>query len=521
MKTIILHLGLVLASCSWFLSVAAANETCIGAIGGAKVGYSSPSVLQQTKHEGYFPPDDPVKLAQAQARYLGQRGGSSRWDKSRIRRVDKEDLFEDFSKWDESKLGKLRRQGVKLLGTATTAHPNLGIFSGTSYNGFSPLYYETSGAGLWNRGGGTTKAVLPLNLSETLGPDRASDLAKLGLITASKESQPHDYERAANAIAGYLEQAKQHPRALNILDLKFANIALLSKEASAYIHFDVWTSEKTHKEIHSTIRWLMSHFSEKIFSPDHLLNEIIHEALRSYFLVSERLGETHVFGYQEGFYGLDPVSGKSLFNTDRIGEGAGMARPYLDRSGRTAELKRRGVDCMVFQNLEVITDIALEFEAFRRSEKPVAVVVVPEQPGYTGGHPYKYLESEDETLNVLLEDSAVPEELLLGHRYFNSNTIYQSLDLAPPTNIGYEPKKNPLPHIRLKMNAGDITHEYPSVWIGGRVWYEFEQVKDFGECVANGPKVIERLESRWMHDYLPNRHPAAVGQSTHGLIQVR
>lgn len=396
----------------------------------------------------------------------------------KISRVTFKDLAVDMNTLSEAELGRLVALGQKHL---------------------SELAYFTSGAGLWTRGGGQVKALIPYNLKALLS-SAEFDLVSRSVDLLNTSTVAADLAASRENLRVLLKKAMADPRALNPLDLKFATVATQSQKAHTYIPFDIWTSEQTHGPIREYLAEFKAGYQKKKFAPDPGVDQKIKAAIRAYFEQSEAKGETHLFGYQAGFHAFDPVTGQPLLKTPLIGEGAGMAKAYLDRSGRTAQLQQMGKKTWVFENIEVNTDLAIGMGAHTQAKTPVSVIVVPEKPGYKGGSPFLVARNGKTSLE-LHEMSAIPQELGVGNAYFNSNTIFQSLELSPPQRLGFEDKKaGGVAFVRAKMNAGDITQEVQTSGIGGRIGYEYENFKSYADFGLNGEKLIEAFQNVWKRD---------------------
>ena len=290
-----------------------------------------------------------------------------------------------------------------------------------------------------------------------------------------------------------MSEARQHSDAVNVLDLKLAQMAMLSAKSGQFIHFDIWTSEQTHGGILNHLQQFRGKFKQMKFHPDAAVNRDIITALDRYLKAADALGESFVFGYQEGVYPLNPETGKPITDQVPIGEGAGMASHYLHESGRANQLGHRGVKDWVFQNIEVVSDLAVEYGAFKSSGQEVGVVVVPTSEGYSGGAPYR-VEADGSVRYMLLEGSAVPKELEAGNDYFNTNTIFQRYDIVRPTNIGYELKDGGT-IVRLKMNAGDVTFDNKTALIGGRIFKRPISYRNFKSYSEYGDNALEMLNA--------------------------
>jgi hypothetical protein len=384
----------------------------------------------------------------------------------------------------------------------------------------SGLYYLTSGAGLWSRGGGQVKALIPFNIKELLSAQDFQSLVTAGEI--ANASKPEDVLKLAGhelraggdpakqaeaivaerrlVLTHLIHQARSEPKAITPIDIKLVNVALQSEAAKTYIPFDIWTSGQTHEPIREYLSEFEKNYRAKVFHSNPMTDAKIKDALGKYFAESAKRGETHLFGYQVGYHALDVITGKPVLNSPMIGEGAGMAKAYLDQSGRTAELQKMGKSTWVFENIEVVTDLPLAMGAHVRSGKAVSVILVPEKEGYKGGSPFLVNRNGKSNLE-LHEMSALPQEFANGNQYFNSNTIFQGLSLSPPKNIGFEVKNfNGRKVARAKMNAGDITLEAPTAGIGGRIGVEYENFKNYGEFGQNGQTLIETFQNIWTRD---------------------
>lgn len=470
--------------------------------------------LQQAATTGYFHNARAKQVKKVSQRYRADREratGLTSVPSGRVKRVKARDLSENLKAKNRKQRAKLRRAGLKGLRAPGKTPAEL---RGTGYEGFARLHYFTSGAGLWSRGGGQVKALIPLNLAELLSKNEFGRLEKAGKVVAAKTPEAarlaagapkvkSDGQIAAEAraeIERLAGKARADRRAINVLDLKLANVALLSRESKSYVHMDIWTSSQTHGAIKEYLEDFKANYKNRIFHPNKRRNRDIIEALDQYFAASAKLGETHLFGYQVGLPALDAKTGKPVEDSARIGEGAGMAKAYLDTSGRSRNLEARGVRHWVFQNIEVISDVGLEFGAYLASKTPVSVVVVPTKSGYSGGNPYR-VEQGGQVSYQLLEGSAVPASLAQGNAFFNTNTIYQRADLEPIKNIGYELKDNGR-IVRLKMNAGDVSLTNRTSLIGGRIGKEYENFKTYGEFGSNGAKLVKAVRSNWSSSYI-------------------
>lgn len=474
-----------------------------------------PSPQQRAATTGFFTTAPAAKIKQVEKQYLADKtrsGGLVSIPAGTVRKVGSKDLHHNLERSTKKQLSATRNAGFKALKGSSKFAKEL---AGTGYSAFSTLHYFTSGAGLWSRGGGQVKAQIPLNIAEVLSVRDSRLLEQAGDIVAAKtpiaarakagvlgtgKSDSQIISDARGTISRLVKLASSDLRAINVLDLKLVNIALLSEKSNSYVHFDIWTSSQTHEAIRSYLSGFKANYKKRVFHADKKSNAQIHSALEKYFAASAKLGETHLFGYQRGLHALDVETGKSISSSVAIGEGAGMAKTYLNESGRAAALSARGVKHWVFQNIEVISDVALEFGAHKAAKSPVSVVVVPTKEGYSGGSPYR-VQNDGKVSYQLLEASAVPNSMASGNAYFNTNTIYQRASLAPITKIGYELKDNGRV-VRLKMNAGDVTLSNSTSLIGGRIGKEYENFKTYGEFRENGLGLVGAVQQSWTQGYL-------------------
>jgi hypothetical protein len=380
----------------------------------------------------------------------------------------------------------------------------------------------TSGAGLWSRGGGSVKALVPYNISAILDSE-FSDLSEAGKIVGAKNSEEilkflnvdtkklsqeiiektaRSYKNVAIAtIKNLTNKTIFHYQALNPIDMKFVNVALVYVRTGKYISLDIWTSEQTHALISDYLDWLKKHLHKKIFHSNKVCNSNIIKSLDKYFKKSIEMKETHLFGYQEGLHAIDASTG--LFRPDlpSIGKGAGAIIEYLEKSGRMKRLRARGTRTLVFENIEVVSDYAPLFASHLKSTKPVSVVLVPQKEGYVGGSPF-LIEKDNGDWNIeLLEQSVLSDDLKYGNHYFNTNTIFFSTDVKPPETLSFEMKEqNSI--ARVKQNMGDVTFDNYTHGIGGRLgrdqkMVEYENFKNFDEYGDNGNFYIRIFQRKW------------------------
>jgi hypothetical protein len=397
--------------------------------------------------------------------------------------------------------------------------------NGLAREGFShieELSVVTSGAGLWSRGGGTVKALVPYNIARLLGSE-FQELSCLGKIVAAKsceeilkvasfsmaiEAHSNIERKVLDIKSRAIAKIKKINsktifdfEAINSIDMKFVNLACAFIKTKKYVSFDIWTSEQTHQMIQCYVEWLRDNLYKKIFHHDPVVNNKIIFSLEKYFKKSRELGETHLFGYQEGLYALDVKTGVYNFDSPTIGKGAGSIIEYLENSGRMNVLRSYGKKTIVFENIEVVSDYAPLFASHRRSRKPVSVVLVPQKNGYIGGSPLLIKKPNGEWNIELHEQCVLNEKFKNNNDYFNTNTIFFSTEVKTPETISFELKdQNTI--ARAKLNMGDITFNNSTHGIGGRLGHdqemvEYENFKSFDEYGENGEFYIRTFQNKW------------------------
>lgn len=468
---------------------------------GVKRPTTAPVLLRCATSEGHFQKASAPHLERVANQYLAslRAGELKKAPAGDIQRFESKDLALDYNTMSAAELDALTELGV----------PHA-----------SELYTVSSAAGLWTRGGGQIKALTPLNLAELITRQAFDRVVHLNAIVNASSPQeallmarrnvdvgPNvtlEQARAAEKKAGedLIKEAKQeiesiiapareHARAVNPVVMHLINHALASRKAKTYIPFDLWTGESNHVAIHAYVESFKEKFHTMEFHPDAKVQATIVSALKQYFANAKREGDTHVFGFQIGLPALDPATGAPLKDSQLIGEGAGMLKAYLDESGRTAQMERRGKKILRFQNIEVFEDVLLRLGAHVKAGKDVSVSLVPQRPGYAGGNPFKV----DGQLR-LLEQSAVGADLASGNAYFNANTIDQPLHARPPTTLGFESKSNNT-QVRAKQNAHAVTDEYPTAGIGVRIGKEYQNFKNFDENRQHGGNIIRTYQDSW------------------------
>jgi hypothetical protein len=463
------------------------------------------SILDQYKQYGKNPPDFSTrKLRKAQA--------------------------SDISKWACTYEGatktpsEFRNRSVEAWGANQTP-PAAALLAKKiatlGYDGFSPLHWFTSGAGNWRRGGGLVKANLPLNLHEVLTPELWQEVVALSNFVSASHSQRRDiYGQAFRDRPSYLKylhvqdiepaekrmreiilEAKSNTVAINPLEAKLAQVAVLSAVTRRYIHFDVWTSRATHQEIRAALIDFKANYHYKVFVDDRGLNSTIHDMIESYIAASELLNETHLFGYQVEVWPLHPDASnpQMLFDEAANGEGAGRAYTVINTTGRRDQLKARGVQHWMFQNIEVLSmDLLAQYGAFLELNKPVGVIVVPQKDDYTGGFPYVE-ELDGSSLIRLYEGIGVPEQLRVGNPgdYFNTNTIFLSLDLNDVNSLDFEPNKPGRRGGRVtlaKISMALLTHTNLTGLIGDDIGNGYQNFKYLTDYAKDGVATLQLFQ---------------------------
>lgn len=447
--------------------------------------------------KGHFVSAEDTHLDRIKGLYVGQKekGELVRPPDGKVERFTDASLSVDFNTIDPTRMRELAATGRKAL---------------------SKLYFFTSGAGLWSRGGGQVKAIIPYNLEELLPPEKlqrlnhSSDVynAKGGdkgvLLAAGVNVLVGETEALVAArvrseakaeIDSILKEARKDSKAVTPLSMKLIQAALMSKAGDTYVPFDVWTSQQTHQPIAEALSEFKKTYRERSLHPDPKVQAEIVEALKRYFEQDEALGETHLFGYQVGLPALHPETGERIHGTAEIGEGAGRAKAYLDDSGRTEELLLRGKEYFSFENIEVMTPWEEVLGAHVESGKEASVVVVPQQAGYSGGNPF-VVTKDDGTKNVEFhEQSVLPDEPKKDNLFFNANTIVASLHSKASDSIGFEVKENGS-QVRAKNNAADLWH-LPTGAVGGVIGLHYENFKTYPEYVKNGTSFVKNFYEQW------------------------
>jgi len=407
--------------------------------------------------------------------------------------------------------------GVSLL-KATPKELNAIVSDGFEHAG--ELHCVTSAAGAWTRGGGRIKALEPYNIRRFITPSEYDQMLFSNKVTSAKDAQEvmdalgmkappkgrvldewkNEVIAKHRAIeGGIVRKAAENPEAINPLDVKFTLLALQSKKSGKYISFDVWLSEKTHSEVAGYIGWFKQNFRSKRFSPDPEIDRNIKAALSEYFAESTRRGETHVFGFQRGFKGIEVGTNRIMNETDSLGEGTGMLPFYMKESGRLDQLKSMGKKYLLFDNIEEVNDFSLVLGAHLRNGTEISSVLVPTSPNYKGGAPYKIPMNGKESVALIEKDILSKEmqaQLPPDNNFFFSGSLVMSLETMPKKTVIMEPKsQNGVKFNRLKFMIQDATQTQRAGAIEGRIGFEYENFKYVQEFGENGERYLRNQMS--------------------------
>jgi hypothetical protein len=498
-------------------------ETCGQEVAARALVEHLPAEFDAIRWQGYFPPASPQLIGSILEQYEQYGKNPPDFSTRKLRKARAHDITEWACTYEGAK--ETPRQ-FRLRSTnawnATLTPPAASRLSakiaGLGYDGFSPLHWFTSGAGNWRRGGGLVKANLPLNLQQVVTPELWEEVVALSNFVSSDHAHRRDiYGKAVAKQPSYLQylhvqdiepaekrmreiilEAKSSTVAINPLEAKLAQVAVLSAVTRRYIHFDVWSSRATHSEIQAALIDFKENYQYKLFVEDEALNSVIHDMIERYIAASELLNETHLFGYQVEVWPLSPdaLNPQMLFDEAANGEGAGRAYTVMDVTGRRAQLKARGVQHWMFQNIEVLSmDLLAQYGAFLKLDKPVGVVVVPVKDGYTGGFPYVE-EIDDGSLVRLYEGIGVPKELSASSPgdYFNTNTIFHSLDLNDVDSLDFEPNKPGRRGGRVtlaKISLALLTHTNRTGLIGDDIGNGYQNFKYLTDYAKDGVATLQ------------------------------
>ena len=455
-----------------------------------------------------------------------------------IARVTDKNLVKNFSEMNNFELEKLTKLAIKRI---------------------KDLYVTTSAAGVASRLGGAIKALIPYNLVDSVGKNNFKTLSAAGkvvkaktnfeaiqiaqnnfeisnlidqktnklikdILSKSKDGSELKYKKdieflgdkvaelAKQEIRKIMKGVEYNPQAMTPLDMKFVNVAYYSKMGDTYVPFDIWTSKQTHGDIKEYVKWFKQNYNNKKFHPDPVVDQEIKNNLKAYFKKAGSHGDTHLFGYQEGYHAINVNRKVYDTNSMPIGAGPGDLEDYLERSGRLSEIQKMGKKDMVFENIEVVSDMLLIYGGHILGGKMNTVVLVPEMPGYSGGSPFMVKTLNGEWNLELVEGPAVPDEFKKGNKYFNTNTIISYLDILRARDVDFELKeRNTI--ARLKKSRGLITYENETTAIAGRVgkgnsMVEYENYKSWDEYGEHGNWYLEIWQNRW--GSYSGRNPASL-----------
>jgi hypothetical protein len=476
------------------------------------------------KWDGWFHPAAAEKLEFIRNLYAVTGGDTFSFDPKKIRRATRKDIgvwawSDDTAEGRNWRL-QLHKQALTTWSSTAFSFQSLSVvparLTALGFDGFSSLYYLTSGAGNWRRGAKLVKALVPLNLRECLGDSEWHELGELAnfavadmsqrqILRAVAEQQRMRYAHHLQSLdAGEMEirrivtVARNNPNSINPLEAKLAQVAVLSALTRRYIHFDVWTSRSTHLDIRKALINFANNYRTKNFFTEPFLNEFVHQSIANYLSADTLLGETHLFGYQEEVWPLspNPMNPQYLMDEDSNGEGAGMAYGALQATGRLAQLKHRQVKHWMFQNIEVLSmDLLAQYGAFLKLNLPIGVVQVPEKNGSTGGFPYMITDEFGNEWPILLEGVGVPKELkkFVPGSYFNSNTFFNELDLRPVVGMDYESKlgRHGSQIALPKLSLGFSTHTNRTGFIGGELGWDYQDFKKLSDYERDGAPILE------------------------------
>lgn len=476
---------------------------------------SLPEPYERARHEGFFIPAAESVQRKVQEQAFGHH--AAKLEKSKLRRVLLSEIKTTVSGLGEKEL----QHADKEFAAAPTPHGSalVELIQPFGFTGFSSVYYNPSAAGNWRRGGRLVKLLFPFNSAQVLSEEKwALASALMEFLAADDQHRSSLFRQAKagglkwvegvdsvesiaefqNTLAQLISEAQAHPDAFSPLEFKFAQIALKSVGSGEYIHFDLLTSRSTHGIVREGIRNFKETFRMKNFSADPAENAEIHDALEKYFLASEALHETHVLGYQEEVFPMDPKSGKYLTNEEANGIGAGTVWSNQSVTGRTAQLMARGVRYGVFQNVEVLSfDLRAEFAAYLSTGKPVGVVLVPALPDDKGGAAYWVQQADGSWEMQLVEECALPDGFASGNETFNTNTIFYLLGSVGPEAIDFEkrPSLTGAPMLVAKVSAGSVTFVHKMGAILGARGTSYQDLKKAPHYRQHGGEIVKQFQA--------------------------
>lgn len=386
--------------------------------------------------------------------------------------------------------------------------------------------------GLWSRGGGEVKALFPYNIKQLLSDDdltaltRASDIiytnatrGSAAVLFAEKVNVPKGstvkkvadglVEQAQGEVKALLEKARSRPQAMNSIALRFKDMALSSRMAHRYMHFDILTSRKTHEPIRAYVEHFKQSYQTMQFDPDRATNDFIIQSLARYFEISDKEGETHLLGWQDPEYmPIDPQTGLAVVDEKVTpnGAGAGTTRVAYEDSGRLDMLRRKGVKHLIGGNVETPFDVVRVFAGHLLAVEKgadVSAVVVEQVDDYKGGNPK--MKTDGSKQLYFYEKSAFDktywEEMEGNIELFNSNIHGFKVSVTPSDLMNFESKPE---GDRLKQNALDMSLFNPTLGIQGEIGDDYLNFKSIDEFKVNGGVLLRKVRDRhqWQIDYI-------------------
>jgi hypothetical protein len=496
------------------------SDTCALHLSKAPADLQLPGEFETARYAGMFIPVDADVQSSVLSAAFSTAGKNSLATQD-IRRVLESDVTVHCDLDSAEACQALRARALAEQGSTSTlvSEDLLKRIHPFGFTGFSSLYVNPSAAGNWRRGGRAVKAVVPLNFSESLETGAwkearwlmeylaANDQERAALFSQAVSEQAtwipkHGSARfeavAQGKLSRLIEAAQRNDKALSPLELKFAQIAVESARTGKYIHFDLWTSRSTHEAVRKAIKDFRANYAMNTFVLDPEVNAQIHECIRNYFGASDALHETHVLGYQEEISPIDSATQQYLIGEEKNGIGAGMVWHVLNVTGRSAQLRARGVRHGLFQNIEVLSfDLWAQFGAYLETGKEIGVVLVPLEPGASGGAPYWVSRNGIESMQ-LVEDVALPPGFKNGNFFFNTNTLFYPLGINSPTDIDFEkkPASDGRPMLVAKMSAGLVTANHSMGAIRGRNGFSYQDFKRAVDYEKKGHQTVHAFQKR-------------------------
>jgi hypothetical protein len=322
-----------------------------------------------------------------------------------------------------------------------------------------------------------------------------------------------------------------HPQAVTPLMAKFAMVAAWSEVVSAqvgsrvHIPFLIWSSKDTQSAVWSFVQRFIRDFEKFVYHADPTVNTFVKKALGRY--LQEQVA--WIFAYQENIFPMLRVSNTEqgindffLTNEAPVGTGAGNLRHYMAESGLGMILAQSGVTRILFDNLEVVTPLGSTVGAMDNAMNTdiadFVALMVPAGPQSVGGNPALVHHGDSRKKRTIIEQSAMPRELLdrfdgandaekkaalaKWFGYFNANTAFMVLEwekgLPPPAIQSFETRPGiNHPWIdRAKLNLVDQARREVT-FVGGEydpinppqpgVRYHYVDLKEIDQYLTVGP----------------------------------